>query len=186
MLTDDKPVKGLELEKFAERLKSPDAKDRTGVHHLKDLQKILGYLRRETQRKQKKEYRVLFIGERGTGKTLAARVLAGELGLDIYRVDLSTVISKYIGETEKNLDRVFKAAEASDAVLFFDEADALFAGRSDVNEPDDRFANTIINYLLQKMEAYAGVSILATYRKKNIDDAFLKRLQAVIAFPLPA
>jgi hypothetical protein len=129
--------------------------------------------------------KVLFAGESGTGKTMAAQVLAAELGLEIFRVDLATIVSKYIGETEKNLDRIFGAAEGSNAILFFDEADALFGKRSEVSDSHDRYANIEVAYLLQKMEAYAGAVILATNFRRNIDDAFVRRLDFVIDFPFP-
>ena len=129
--------------------------------------------------------KVLFAGESGTGKTMSAQVLAKELGLDIFRVDLATIVSKYIGETEKNLDRIFGAAEGSNAILFFDEADALFGKRSEVGDSHDRYANIEVAYLLQKMEGYPGAVILATNFRQNIDDAFLRRLDFVIDFPFP-
>ena len=127
----------------------------------------------------------LFSGAPGTGKTLAAEVVAHELGLDLYRIDLAGVVSKYIGETEKNLDRIFAAAEGATAVLLFDEADALFGKRSEVRDSHDRFANIEISYLLQKMEAYEGVAILATNLRDNLDDAFLRRLAFLVTFPFP-
>ncbi|QEC48473.1 AAA family ATPase [Baekduia soli] len=129
--------------------------------------------------------KVLFAGESGTGKTMASQVLASELGLDIFRVDLATVVSKYIGETEKNLERIFGAADGSNAILFFDEADALFGKRSEVSDAHDRYANIEVAYLLQRMEAYPGAVILATNFKRNIDDAFLRRLDVVVDFPFP-
>jgi AAA+ superfamily predicted ATPase len=129
--------------------------------------------------------KVLFAGESGTGKTMAAQVLAAQLGLEIFRVDLATIVSKYIGETEKNLDRIFGAAEGSNAILFFDEADALFGKRSEVSDSHDRYANIEVAYLLQKMEGYAGAVILATNFRRNIDDAFVRRLDFVIDFPFP-
>ncbi len=128
---------------------------------------------------------VLFAGASGTGKTLAAEIIAREVGLDLYKIDLSAVVSKYIGETEKNLRRVFEAAETSNAILFFDEADALFGKRSEVKDAHDRYANVEIAYLLQRMEEYSGMSILATNLKKNIDEAFLRRLQFLVDFPFP-
>jgi SpoVK/Ycf46/Vps4 family AAA+-type ATPase len=128
---------------------------------------------------------VLFSGPPGTGKTMAAEVLAGELGLDLYKIDLSQVVSKYIGETEKNLHRIFQEAQASDAVLFFDEADALFGKRSDVKDAHDRYANIEVGYLLQKMEEYDGIAILATNLRQNLDEAFMRRLHAVVDFPFP-
>jgi hypothetical protein len=129
--------------------------------------------------------KVLFAGESGTGKTMAAQVLAAELGLEIFRVDLATIVSKYIGETEKNLDRIFGAADGSNAILFFDEADALFGKRSEISDSHDRYANIEVAYLLQKMEGYAGAVILATNYRRNIDDAFVRRLDFVIDFPFP-
>ena len=128
---------------------------------------------------------VLFAGPPGTGKTMAAEVLARELKLDLYKIDLAQIISKYIGETEKNLDRIFHAAENSNAILFFDEADALFGKRSEVRDSHDRYANIEISYLLQKMEEYEGISILATNLRQNLDDAFVRRLQAIVEFPFP-
>jgi hypothetical protein len=129
--------------------------------------------------------KVLFAGESGTGKTMAAQVLAGVLGLEIFRVDLATIVSKYIGETEKNLEKIFGAADGSNAILFFDEADALFGKRSEVSDSHDRYANIEVAYLLQRMEAYPGAVILATNFKRNIDDAFIRRLDFVIDFPFP-
>ena len=134
---------------------------------------------------QNQGLKVLFAGESGTGKTMASRVLARELGLEIFRLDLATVVSKYIGETEKNLDRVFEAADGSNAILFFDEADALFGKRSEVKDAHDRYANIEVAYLLQKMETYPGAVILATNYRHNIDQAFLRRLDFVIDFPFP-
>jgi SpoVK/Ycf46/Vps4 family AAA+-type ATPase len=128
---------------------------------------------------------ILFSGPSGTGKTMAAGIIAMELGLDIYKIDLSTVVSKYIGETEKNLSRIFREAETSNAVLFFDEADALFGKRSEVKDSHDRYANIEVNYLLQKMEEHEGVVILATNLSKNVDDAFLRRVHFSVVFPLP-
>jgi hypothetical protein len=128
---------------------------------------------------------VLFSGPPGTGKTMAAEVIARELRLDLYRIDLPQTISKYIGETEKNLDRIFTAAENSNAILFFDEADALFGKRSEVRDSHDRYANIEISYLLQKMEQYQGISILATNLRQNLDEAFVRRLQAIVEFPFP-
>ena len=116
---------------------------------------------------------------------MGAQVIAAELGLEIFRVDLATTVSKYIGETEKNLDRIFGAAEGSNAILFFDEADALFGKRSEVGDSHDRYANIEVAYLLQKMEGYPGAVILATNFRRNIDDAFVRRLDFVIDFPFP-
>ena len=128
---------------------------------------------------------VLFSGEPGTGKTIGAQVLAKELGLDLYKIDLSGVVSKYIGETEKNLERIFEEAERSNAILFFDEADSIFGKRSEVKDARDRYANIEVSYLLQRMEAYDGVTILATNLRANLDDAFTRRLQFAIDFPFP-
>ena len=127
----------------------------------------------------------LFAGVSGTGKTMAAEVLAGELSLDLYRIDLSLVVSKYIGETEKNLKRVFDAAESGGAILLFDEADALFGKRSEVRDSHDRYANIEVSYLLQRMEAYRGLAILTTNMRESLDAAFLRRLQFVVQFPFP-
>jgi hypothetical protein len=127
----------------------------------------------------------LFSGPSGTGKTMAAEVLAGALQLDLYRIDLSAVVSKYIGETEKNLRRVFDAAEASGAVLLFDEADALFGRRSEVKDSHDRYANIEVSYLLQRMESYRGLAILTTNLKQALDGAFLRRIRFIVPFPFP-
>jgi hypothetical protein len=127
----------------------------------------------------------LFAGASGTGKTLAAEVLANELHLDLYRIDLSQVVSKYIGETEKNLMRVFDAAEDGGTVLLFDEADALFGKRGEVKDSHDRYANIEISYLLQRMEAYRGLAILTTNMKSALDSAFLRRIRFVVQFPFP-
>jgi hypothetical protein len=127
----------------------------------------------------------LFAGASGTGKTLAAEVLAAELGLDLFVIDLSQVVNKYIGETEKNLRRVFDAAERGGAVLLFDEADALFGKRSEVKDSHDRYANLEVSYLLMRMEAYRGLAILTTNQKKALDPAFLRRLRFVVDFPFP-
>ena len=127
----------------------------------------------------------LFAGHSGTGKTMAAEVLANELHLDIYRIDLSQVVSKYIGETEKNLRRVFQAAEDGGAILLFDEADALFGKRSEVKDSHDRYANIEVSYLLQRMEEYHGLAILTTNMKEALDTAFLRRLRFIMQFPFP-
>ncbi len=127
----------------------------------------------------------LFAGASGTGKTMAADALAQELRLDLYRIDLSSVVSKYIGETEKNLRRVFDAAEAGGVILLFDEADALFGKRSDVKDSHDRYANMEVSYLLQRMESYRGLAILTTNLKDALDTAFLRRLRFIVRFPFP-
>ncbi|WP_137973105.1 ATP-binding protein [Pseudomonas sp. F(2018)] len=127
----------------------------------------------------------LFWGDSGTGKTLAAEVLANTLGLALYRIDLSVVVSKYIGETEKNLRKVFDSAEELGAILLFDEADALFGKRSEVKDSHDRYANIEVSYLLQRMEAYRGLAILTTNHKAALDTAFARRLRFVVHFPFP-
>ncbi len=127
----------------------------------------------------------LFSGPPGTGKTLAAQIIANQLGIDLYRIDLSTVVSKFVGETEKNLERIFSEASESNAILFFDEADAIFGKRSEVKDAHDRYANIEVGYLLQRMETYDGVAILATNLRANLDDAFTRRLQFIINFPFP-
>jgi hypothetical protein len=127
----------------------------------------------------------LFAGESGTGKTMAAEVLARELQLDLYRIDLSAVVSKYIGETEKNLRRVFDAAEDTGAILLFDEADALFGKRSEVKDSHDRYANIEVSYLLQRMEAYSGLAVLTTNLKAALDPAFQRRIRFIVHFPFP-
>jgi hypothetical protein len=127
----------------------------------------------------------LFAGDSGTGKTLSAEVVAAEVGLDLYVIDLSTVVDKYVGETEKNLDRIFVEADRVNGVLVFDEADALFGKRSEVRESKDRWANVEVAYLLQRMERFDGMAILTTNLRTNLDDAFLRRLDVVIDFPLP-
>ena len=127
----------------------------------------------------------LFEGQSGTGKTMAASILGRELRLDVYQIDLSSVVSKYIGETEKNLSRIFGEAQDSNAVLFFDEADALFGKRSEVKDAHDRYANIETAYLLQRMEEYSGIVILATNMKQNLDEAFVRRMRFIINFPFP-
>jgi SpoVK/Ycf46/Vps4 family AAA+-type ATPase len=127
----------------------------------------------------------LFVGQSGTGKTLAAEILAKELKLDLYRIDLSQVVSKYIGETEKNLRRVFDAAQKGGAVLLFDEADALFGKRSEIKDSHDRYANMEVSYLLQRMETYQGVSLLTSNMRSAIDSAFVRRLRFIVQFPFP-
>ncbi len=128
---------------------------------------------------------VLFAGPPGTGKTMAAEILAIELDLPMYRIDLSQVVNKYIGETEKSLKRLFDAADATDIILFFDEADSLFGKRTEVRDAHDRYANLEISYLLERMERFKGLAILATNRKKDLDEAFLRRLRFIVDFPMP-
>jgi AAA+ superfamily predicted ATPase len=137
------------------------------------------------ERKFKPGYRVLFYGPPGTGKTLTATLLGKYTGRDVYRVDLSMVVSKYIGETEKNLSKLFDKAEHKDWILFFDEADALFGKRTGVRDAHDRYANQEISYLLQRVEGYNGLVILASNLRENIDDAFLRRFQSLVHFPMP-
>jgi hypothetical protein len=128
---------------------------------------------------------VLFAGDSGTGKTMSAEVVAGDLGLDLYTVNLATVVDKYVGETEKNLERIFVEADGVNAVLLFDEADALFGKRSEVRDANDRYANIEVGYLLQRMETFDGLAILATNLRANVDDAFVRRLDMIIDFPSP-
>ncbi len=158
-----------------------------------ELEHIKAWVRHERRildgwglgRALKPGYRCLFYGPPGTGKTLTAALLGQELGLDVYRVDLSLIVSKYIGETEKNLGRVFDRAAHRDWLLFFDEADALFGKRTQTQSSNDRFANQEIAYLLQRVEDLPGVVILATNLKSNIDDAFARRFQSLVHFPMP-
>jgi vesicle-fusing ATPase len=163
--------------------------------HRELLRQIVSHVRHRTQVYERWEFgspttrgfgvTALFAGESGTGKTLAAEVIAGELKLDLYRIDLSATVSKYIGETEKNLRRLFDAAEASGAVLLFDEADALFGKRGEVKDAHDRYANLEVAYLLQRMESYRGLAILTTNLRSNVDRGFVRRLRFVVQFPFP-
>ncbi len=137
------------------------------------------------EKKLKPGYKALFHGPPGTGKTLTASLMGKKTGKDVYRIDLSTVVSKFIGETEKNLAKVFDKAENKDWILFFDEADALFGKRTSVNDAHDRYANQEVSYLLQRIEDYNGLVILASNLKSNIDDAFVRRFNAMIHFPMP-
>jgi SpoVK/Ycf46/Vps4 family AAA+-type ATPase len=130
-------------------------------------------------------YKALFHGPPGTGKTLTATLIGKRTGKDVYGIDLSKVISKYIGETEKNLSNIFDRAENKDWILFFDEADALFGKRTNVSSAHDRYANQEVSYLLQRIESYDGLVILASNLKNNVDDAFLRRFQSIIHFPIP-
>lgn len=136
-------------------------------------------------KKLKPGFRALFYGPPGTGKTLSACLIGKKTGRDVYRVDLSTIVSKYIGETEKNLAKLFDRAARKDWILFFDEADAIFGKRTDVNDSHDRYANQEVSYLLQRIEYHEGLVILATNMKNNIDSAFLRRFQSVVYFPMP-
>lgn len=136
-------------------------------------------------RRIKPGYRVLFYGPPGTGKTLTAALLGKQYRKEVYRIDLSQIVSKYIGETEKNLENVFRRAERKDWILFFDEADALFGKRTNVQSAHDKYANQEVSYLLQRVEDYAGLLILASNFKNNLDDAFIRRFHAIVHFPLP-
>ena len=127
----------------------------------------------------------LFAGDSGTGKTMSAEVIAGELGLDLYAVDLATVVDKYVGETEKNLERIFTEAAGVNGVLLFDEADAIFGKRCEVRDAHDRYANIESAYLLQRMETFDGLAILATNLRANLDEAFTRRLDSIVDFPMP-
>ena len=137
------------------------------------------------RRKLKPGYRVLFYGPSGTGKTLTATLLGKHFSKEVYRIDLSQVVSKYIGETEKNLEKVFSKAENKNWILFFDEADALFGKRSNVSSAHDKYANQEVSYLLQRVEDYHGLIILASNFKNNIDQAFIRRFNSIIHFPIP-
>ena len=158
-----------------------------------ELKKVSSYARKlaaknksaENQKRITKKIS-LFTGTDGNGKTLAAETLARSTKKDLYRIDLNQVVSKYIGETEKNLEKIFKNAENKNWILFFDEADALFGKRTEVKDSHDRYANIEISYLLQRIENYPGLVILATNFKTNIDEAFIRRLRYIIDFPLPA
>jgi AAA+ superfamily predicted ATPase len=137
------------------------------------------------KRKIKPGYRVLFYGPSGTGKTLTAALLGKQYGKDLYRIDLSQIVSKFIGETEKNLESVFKRAETKNWILFFDEADALFGKRTNVQSAHDKYANQEVSYLLQRVEDYPGLLILASNFKNNLDDAFIRRFHSLVHFPMP-
>jgi hypothetical protein len=139
----------------------------------------------EMGRKLKPGYKALFHGPPGTGKTLTATLIGQKFDKETYRIDLSSVVSKYIGETEKNLERIFDRMEHTEGILFFDEADALFGKRTNVSDAHDRYANQEVSYLLQRIEDYPGLVILASNFKSNLDDAFLRRFQAIVHFPLP-
>jgi ATP-dependent 26S proteasome regulatory subunit len=154
-------------------------------NHVKYRERVYGQWGFDRKLSLGKGLSILFAGPSGTGKTMAADIIAGALGLDLYKIDLSIVVSKYIGETEKNLSRIFTEAETSNAILFFDEADALFGKRSEVKDAHDRYANIEIGYLLQRMEEHEGVVILATNFRKNMDEAFVRRLHFTVEFPFP-
>ena len=144
------------------------------------LRKILAHARKP----HRAAYCALFAGPAGAGKTLAAQVLAKELQLGLYRVDLAAILSKYIGETVENLAQLFEAAAAAGVILYFDEADALFGKRTEVADAHDRFANIEVSYLLQRLEVHRGLVLLATNRKKNLDPEFVRRLRFVVHFPV--
>jgi hypothetical protein len=146
---------------------------------------VLGEWQMASASSRRRGLTALFAGASGTGKTMAAEVIAGEMGLDLYVVDLASVVDKYVGETEKNLDRIFAEAESVNGVLLFDEADALFGKRSDVSDAHDRYANVEVAYLLQRMELFEGIAILATNLRSNLDEAFARRLDLLIDFPEP-
>jgi len=159
-----------------EQLKELDA----WMHHEEELMVDWGM-----RKKLKPGYKSLFYGPPGTGKTLTATLFGKRYHKDVYRIDLSSVISKYIGETEKNLERIFERTEYGDAILFFDEADAIFGKRTSVSDSHDRYANQEVSYLLQRIEDYPGLVVLASNFKSNIDDAFIRRFQSIIHFPMP-
>jgi hypothetical protein len=156
------------------------------VRHVQQRRRVMEEWHFNSLMSRGKGLTVLFSGPPGTGKTMAAEVIANALQMDLYRIDLAGVVSKYIGETEKNLSRIFREAEYSDAILFFDEADALFGKRSEVKDAHDRYANIEINYLLQQIENFEGVVVLATNMRQHLDEAFLRRMQVVVEFPMPA
>ena len=156
------------------------------INKLKNISsemKSLGRFRLNNKVHRKTGHIVFFAGADGTGKTLAAEFIANELNRELYRIDLNQVVSKYIGETEKNLERIFKRAENKDWILLFDEADALFGKRSNVKDSHDRYANIEVNYLLQRIETYPGLVILATNKKTNLDATFIRRLRFIMNFP---
>lgn len=155
------------------------------VQRARHREKVLGTWRLRTGGGRGRGVVALFAGESGTGKTLSAEVVAGALGLDLYVVELSSVVDKYIGETEKNLERIFSEADRTDAVLLFDEADAVFGKRSEVKSSHDRYANLESAYLLQRLEAFDGIAVLTTNLRANIDEAFTRRLDLVVDFPFP-
>ncbi|MFI0485452.1 ATP-binding protein [Actinomadura sp. 9N215] len=163
----------------------PGGRLRELVQRARHRDRVLGEWRLRSGGGRGRGVVALFAGESGTGKTMAAEVLAAELGLDLYVVELPAVVDKYIGETEKNLERIFTEADRMDAVLLFDEADAVFGKRSDVKDSHDRYANLESAYLLQRLESFGGIAVLTTNLRANIDDAFTRRLDLVIDFPFP-
>ena len=160
-----------------------------GLHNLADRvrhrERVLGEWRMRPGGGRGIGITALFAGDSGTGKTMSAEVIATDLGLDLYVVNLATVVDKYIGETEKNLDRIFAEADDVNGVLLFDEADALFGQRSEVRDSHDRYANIEVAYLLQRMETFDGLAILSTNLRSNIDEAFTRRLDVIVDFPMP-
>lgn len=154
--------------------------------HVSYRHKVFDEWNMETRYAYGKGIVVLFTGQSGTGKTMAANIMSSELGIALYRVDLSKVVDKYIGETEKRLEEIFTTAEKSNVILFFDEADAIFGKRSEVKDSKDRYANTEVSYILQRIEDYDGIVILATNNRNNIDDAFMRRIRYLIDFPMPS
>lgn len=148
----------------------------------KEIKEIVESFKQIKESKTRAGKIILFSGPLGTGKTKAAQTLAAEMKMDLYRIDLSSVVSKYIGETEKNLSKVFKAAQEKKAILIFDEADALFGKRTEVSNSHDRYANLDVNYLLQRLEEYSGPVILTTNYKKQLDEALKRRLRFIVEF----
>lgn len=195
--TNDNRRKKIIRNKFAQKIKpiyswddiviSQDVKQnlKAIIKHVSYKRKIYKDWRLDIKLSRSTGILVLFSGPPGTGKTMAAEIIANELKLDLYRIDLSSVVNKYIGETEKNLKKVFDEAEKSNAILFFDEADALFGKRSEIKDSHERYSNIKINYLLQKMEEYKGLCILATNLRNALDRAFLRCIRFVIDFPIP-
>jgi SpoVK/Ycf46/Vps4 family AAA+-type ATPase len=173
--------------RFEDLVLSPDALDqlRDLVVRARHREMVLGRWAMAGPASRRRGLAALFAGPSGTGKTMAAEVLAAEMGLDLYVVDLASVVDKYVGETEKNLDRIFAEAESVNGVLLFDEADALFGKRSDVSDAHDRYANVEVAYLLQRMELFEGIAILATNLRSNLDEAFSRRLDVMVDFPEP-
>lgn len=180
------------LEDIAQRVKSSGYwKDLTlpqvKMAQLKDICNQAREINRafDLRLSRRRGVKALFTGHSGAGKTMAAGVIANQLGLPLYRVDLSSVVSKYIGETEKNLSALFDAAKINNVVLFFDEADSLFGKRTGVIDAHDRYANIEVSYLLQRIEEYEGTVILATNMRNNLDEAFIRRIHYVVEFPFP-
>ncbi|HEY4866626.1 MAG TPA: ATP-binding protein [Candidatus Dormibacteraeota bacterium] len=173
--------------RFEDLVLSPDALDqlRDLVVRARHREMVLGRWAMAGPASRRRGLTALFAGPSGTGKTMAAEVLAAEMGLDLYVVDLAGVVDKYVGETEKNLDRIFAEAESVNGVLLFDEADALFGKRSDVSDAHDRYANVEVAYLLQRMELFEGIAILTTNLRSNLDEAFSRRLDVMVDFPEP-